>query len=259
MTAWLELSAADSQRFGLRVARHRLDAPVPPADRVPEAIRRLDPDVAILRLPAGNHAIAAALAAAGMPPVHADTLVYYHRDLDSWQPRPLPGANVEISLASPACVDDVRALATSGFRGYASHYSANPLFPAALVLDGYVEWATSHLLGARSGDDTWLIRAGGAATGFATCRRDDATGGFEILLNAVHPDWQGRGLYRHLLSAIMSHYRAAGCREARISTQAWNQRVQRAWCALGFLPTRAYDTYHVNRPPPAGVPAAARA
>ena len=74
-------------------------------------------------------------------------------------------------------------------------------------------------------------------------RIDDET--FSIPLNGVAPDHQGRGLYSGLLRLAQRWGLEQSLRRLVISTQIDNQRVQRTWCRLGFLPLRSEYTLHL--------------
>lgn len=248
---FLAVSSVDSARFGLKIARGTVP-PLAPADAVLEAVRRSRPDVAIFRCQAGDPAQVHALRNAGFCPIHADTLVHYRGQLEG---APDPGALsgvVAVARAGASDSADLAAIAARAFAGYRSHYHANPLFGAQQILQGYVEWAAT---GATAEDvQAWRVVQAGETRGFATCRTDTALASVEVLLNAVDPQWQGKGVYTALLAAIMRRYRELGMRTINISTQVWNYRVQRVWTRLGLELERAEDTYHLNLPA-LGVPA----
>lgn len=245
MADWLYLSESESRRFGLRVARHALDAPPPAPERILASMRSLAADVAILRFEASDRATPAALAALGAVPVHADTLVYYGRTLDASLPVPAAEAP-RVRRAGPDDLAALERIATQGFRGYQSHYGASACFPAAQVEAGYVEWALTHLGSTDARDQTWLVESPEGPAGFATLRTSADGGSVEILLNAVLPAYQGGGYYRALVAQALLSCREQHVRRASVSTQVWNTRVQRAWTALGFQLERAYSTYHVQ-------------
>lgn len=247
MADWLALSERESRRFGLRVARHPIALPPPGPRAILAEMDVLGADIAILRFIASDRATTSALGALGIPPVHADTLVYYGRLLDTTL-RVSTSTVPNVRRAMPSDLEAVAHIARLGFHGYRSHYDASACFPAAQVEAGYVEWASTHLQSADPRDQTWLVEADGEPAGFATMRTDHEHRSAEILLNAVLPQHQGRGLYRTLVTQALLWNRDAGVRRATVSTQIWNIRVQRAWTALGFQLERAYNTYHLGKP-----------
>ncbi|WP_176693208.1 GNAT family N-acetyltransferase [Arenimonas terrae] len=247
MADWLSLSESESRRFGLRVARHPIDAPPPAPEAILAAMRTLAADIAVLRFDAADRATPAALASLGAMPVYADTLVYYARALDASLPAPTAAA-ATVRRALPSDRQALERIAVRGFQDYRSHYGASACFPAAQVEAGYVEWALTHLQSTDPRDQTWLVEAADGPAGFATLRTSADGRSVEILLNAVLPEHQGRGLYRTLVAQALLACGAAGVERASVSTQVWNTRVQQAWTALGFRLERAYSTYHLRGP-----------
>lgn len=242
---FLSCSSADSLRFGLKVIRGTVP-PQAPAGAVIHDIRRLRPCVAIFRCEAGDSTQVQSLRSEGLFPIHADTLVHYCGDLGQARLVDVSSGSVAIARAGARDRDAIAAIAARSFSGYKSHYHANPLFDHEKILQGYVEWATRHAEAATDGIEAWVAKLDGKVRGFATCRLDSESSKVEVLLNAVDPDWNGKGIYTGLLASIMGQYQAVGMQAVAISTQVWNYRVQRVWTRLGFVLERAEDTYHVN-------------
>jgi len=240
----LKISTADSARFGLVIARGRSEhgEPLPSPLTLKQAIQALSADVAIIRLPAGSAATMQGLAELGFVPFHADTLVYYEKELGT-AARPVP-EGIRIDKATPDDSAAVAAIARNAFGDYASHYHANPLLDRRRVLEGYAEWATKYLEGVDC--VTWVARSDGNAVAFlsSTCNTEDAT--CEVVLNAVAPTHEKRGIYTQLLRHATFALQAQGFKRLLISTQVWNYGVQRIWAREGLGLVRAYDTYHVN-------------
>lgn len=243
---WLALAAEDSQRFNLRIVRGRVDGVLPKPGVLPAEIARLRADVAIIRLPAGILEPVLDLIASGHVPIHADTLVYHSRKLDEpLTDRPLC-KGLSVGVADGTEVVRIGEIAAQAFSTYRSHYHANPLFDGKDIAAGYAEWAVSYLRTPHEDHETWTARIDGTTAGFATCALNAADRSVEIVLNAVAPEYAGRGIYGQLLHGILAHYRKCGFVQVNISTQVWNYVVQRAWARAGFIIARAYDTYHVN-------------
>lgn len=246
-TRVLRHSAVESRRFGLIIARGVVDNSAKP-DQVRNDIDALRPDIAIFRCAAGEMGQIAALVAAGLAPLHADTLVYHRIALGKSQ----VGDRFDCDAAiAPATTDDEQALAAivrRSFHGYRNHYHANPLLPADAILEGYVEWALDYAIRPVESQQTWVYRADGEARSFATCRLDHGRSEAEIVLNATDPAWAGRGFYSELLRFLIGHYRMMGFAALVISTQVWNYGVQRVWARAGLVIDHAWDTYHVNVP-----------
>jgi ribosomal protein S18 acetylase RimI-like enzyme len=236
----LSPSPLDSKRFAIRVERASIGVDTP-EDAVIRAIHASSADLIIARFPAGACTIPNALMRQGETLIHADTLVYY----DATLPAPAGRAAGNVRRASVADLEAIRHIASTAFQGYRAHYAANPLLPAAQILDGYIEWAQSRADPADSSSDTWLVFDEDATAGFATC---DVQGeDVEIVLNAIHPAFERRGHYGTLLRHLLHHYSEQGLAKLSISTQIWNYTVQRQWSRCGLLLVNAYDTFHIDR------------
>jgi ribosomal protein S18 acetylase RimI-like enzyme len=239
-TVHLSASSPDSRRFGIQVERGAIDVAAPMSDVV-EAVTASNADLIILRISAGRTDIPTALQRMGEFVLHADTLVYYGIDL----PAASGAASTRIRMANMDDRGAIEEIAKASFRTYRAHYAANPLIPANLGHQGYVQWAQSRLDITDDTSATWVALDGDTIAGFATCDRTDGIA--DIILNAVHPDFERRGHYGTLLSHLLHHHGERGDRRLVISTQVWNYTVQRQWARAGLLLETAYDTYHLDR------------
>ena len=233
----------DSSRFGIRVMRGTFET-IDSINDLAHEIESAHADLVILRVPAGESSIAVAIQRKGKIAIHADTLVYYSIDLTA-QPVPATESQAQVRAANAGDYEKIAEIAEKGFSDYRAHYSANPLLPKELVLSGYVEWALSRLDPNNPTSQTWVVSIEDKVAGFATCDVENET--VEIILNAVHPDCERRGLYGALLRHIIHHYSKKSLKELVISTQVWNYTVQRQWARAGLRILRAYDTYHLDR------------
>ena len=243
----LRFSDIESRRFGLTVVRGIVPGDAPPGQLLHDIIA-LRPDVAIFRCDAGNSEQAGALLAAGLIPIHADTLVYYRIALGTPTAQ---DADDSAAAIRPARPDDEQALAAivrRSFTGYRNHYHANPRLAPDAILDGYVEWALDHAIRPSPEQDSWVYCADGEVRGFATCRRAADGSIVDIVLNAIDPAAARQGYYGRLLKFLITHYRQVGVGALEVSTQVWNYSVQRIWARTGLVIDRAYDTWHVNVP-----------
>jgi GNAT superfamily N-acetyltransferase len=238
-------SPRESARFGLRIARASVDTL--DAEDLVSALRREPIDVAILRLPSRAIGAIEDLRRYGLDPIIADTLVRYEIDLAS---RAL-SANVAEIVLRPATSNDAHLLETMAreiFAGYKSHYHANPRFPPDKILDGYAEWATSHLDSREDDIGAWIVERDGQVVGFS-CYRLDADAGLAIgVLNGVLPDARGKGNYRAMLQHMLDHFSELGAQRFSIATQDHNMTVQRTWVSEGLALGDVSNTVHVNMP-----------
>lgn len=233
-------SPLDSDRFSIRVERALFTDNVPTKTAV-DTITNSLADLIIARFSAGSCAIPNALLRSGEALIHADTLVYYEVILPATSGK--QAANVR--RAQAADLGEIRTIAATAFQNYRSHYAANPLLPAEKILNGYIEWAQSRADPTNASNATWLVIDGDTTAGFATC--DIGGDVVEIVLNAVHPEFEKRGHYGTLLRHLIDHYAQTGHSRLRISTQIWNYTVQRQWVRAGLMLTHAHDTFHIDR------------
>lgn len=172
-----------------------------------------------------------------------DTLVYYSRDLDG-VPDPAPSPEGEVLRpATSADAPAVGQVAQAAFAGYFGHYHADPRLDDAAADAAYVEWAETSVKIASPRRPAIVAVQTNRIVGFSTlCINSDAE--IEIVLNAVHPDVQRRGLYRRLIEHGLAAGRAAGCIRAILSTQINNYAVQRVWSRIGFVHDHSLYTFH---------------
>lgn len=240
----LQPSPLDSDRFGLRVWRGRIEQVEPKA--LAAQILQAGCDVAIVRTPAGGAGLGG-LARWALPVLHADTLVYYRCDLERHAPPPLRNADLAFELAGPDDLPELRTLIAHTFSQYVAHYHANPLFARQDILDGYQQWAENHATA--PGSMLWLARRDGQIVAFAACHEhagDDGVPVFEGVLYGVAPDAAGGGLYGDLIRHTQAVAHQRGAREMKVSTQVHNYAVQKVWAREGFHLFEALDTWHVN-------------
>ncbi|SHM49247.1 GNAT family N-acetyltransferase [Rhodanobacter sp. OK091] len=243
---WFIPSPKDSARFGLKIVRGRIDQDSPTPGILHSEIVALGTDIAVLRIPAGMTAPLRDFTNHGLIPIHADTLVYYERQLTSPVAISEPPTNLIVEKATIEDRSSIADVARRGFGSYRSHYHANPLLDPVLILEGYAEWAIDYISSEPSDRETWIVRNRGAVIAFATCSLIVGDEVVEVVLNAVDPAHAGHGVYGHLLRHMLRTYQRRGLRAIRISTQVWNYVVQRAWTREGLAITHAYDTYHIN-------------
>ncbi|MFL5668177.1 MAG: GNAT family N-acetyltransferase [Chloroflexota bacterium] len=164
-----------------------------------------------------------------------DTLVYYARALD----RAIPEQRRPIRLAHPNDIDEITAIAAGAFARYGGHYHADPRLDAEAADAAYVDWARRSI----TGSDMLVIEDSGVVAGFLSMEPRAAD--TEIVLNAVRPDSQGRGLYPALVIGALHRSVQLQARRCIISTQIGNVPAQKVWVRTGFEPTHAVHTFHL--------------
>ncbi|MFT2816903.1 GNAT family N-acetyltransferase [Leifsonia sp. A12D58] len=197
--------------------------------------------MAIIRVPSGN-ASSLAIPHLGFTTIHADTLVYYDCDIESVVPRERTNSDIEFRNATLSDIDELSILTRYIFHDYRSHYSANRLFDPSGIPHGYGEWAASFV--GQESKQVLLACAANEIVGFLTFEVEDETA--EIVLNGVHPEWAGRGIYGDLITLVQEYAAQFHFQRIVVSTQVHNISVQRAWRREGFKLSHAYDTFHIN-------------
>ena len=208
-----------------------------------EALRA---DLAILRIPAGNVDFLRAQSDQAISILHADTLVYYARSLADFSTTTDLPEGIKLEAANLADQASITMLARRGFHNYVSHYHANPRLNPNLIVEGYAEWACAHIGSSPVEGRIDVARAGNRIVGFLSSQGSAQDGSFEVLLNAIDPDYARQGIYSALFGFVMQAYRDAGFSHVSISTQVWNYAVQRVWAKHGLMIDRAYDTFHLS-------------
>jgi ribosomal protein S18 acetylase RimI-like enzyme len=235
----VELNALESARFGV-VAAHVRDAAAAPA-AVNRAAASLGVEMLTVRIDCGDHARIHAAEADGFRLM--DSLVYYERMLAEPPPRPAPSAAIVVRNARPDDAAAVADVARAAFANYIGRFHADPRLDRAAADAAYVEWAQSSAMRQSDRDQAKVLLSDGRVAGFLTMHRNHPAE-FEIVLNAVHPDFQRRGLYERLLAEALVTAHDAGAGRIIVSTQIDNFPVQRAWTKSGFRIASALHTFH---------------
>ena len=232
-------SELESRRFGVKIARARLDHV--DFSALDAEIQCSDLDLAIIRVPAGTCGVEEL----SDPTIHADTLVYYRLDLENHVPAPMRNTHLVFRRARSEDAADLEILIRHAF----ADYSSNPALDPALILAGYEEWgrgfidpidASSTTAGNRS---VTLALDQGRPVGFlAWEQRGDEV---EIVLNGVSPTHSGSGLYSDLVRGTQQEAKEQGASHMLVSTQVQNFAVQKVWGREGFHMFQAWDTHHV--------------
>jgi len=232
----------ESARFDLRIFRadmQSLDVETLVSELIKDRV-----DVAILRLPARAASEIGKIAAYGLRPIHADTLAIYECCLQDREPKTLKNPPTLIQPAEPSDGPAIIDLIKAVFANYPNHYHANPLLDPKGALDGYCEWAMSHLHG--SDRIAWVTRIGDRIAAIACSSFDHRQKICQGVLHGVHPDFSGNGYYTDLIRYTQHHFRNLGYRILKIATQIGNLPVQQVWGRENFSVSEVFDTFHVN-------------
>lgn len=236
----IELNDLESKRFGVIAAR--VAKPSAPLEDIDRAADKSGVEMLTIRIDASD-----------LPRVHAleesgyrlmDTLVYYRRSLDRCPNAFVPRVDTTLRLATAQDGAAVAQVARAAFSDYVGHYHADPRIDKASADAAYVEWAAQSIV-RNTGDTPVLVAEQDQEKiiGFLSLRRNNETE-FEIVLNAVHPDNHGNGLYTALVTEAVRVASKSGASLIVVSTQINNYAVQSVWTRLGFVHYRSLYTFH---------------
>lgn len=174
----------------------------------------------------------------------ADTLVYYSKDLNLHTHKNLKN-NLKFVNADSNHLDVLKELASSIFKDYKNHYSSNPFLKKEDILDGFVEWAISFITTPNENKKCFIIFKENSPVAFSNYYLYPDNNSVEGVLNGVHPNFSGKGIYRDFIIYGLNFFKNLGYGELFTSTQIQNLLVQRVWNQENFLIKEAYLTFHI--------------
>ena len=240
----IQASELDSKRFSIKVERLSItnEDQIPDGEII-ELCRAMSGDLLILRAPSSRIALGSQLLKAErLDAFQADTLVYFAKMLEDARLPFGESPGVLIRKSIPSDKEDVGSVARVAFENYPNHYLANQRLEPSAIAHGYGEWAE------RCVDDpiTMVLVAivDDSICGFIATKVDNQSA--EVVLNAVHPRFEGRGIYQNLLQHTCRLVLEAGGHSISISTQILNQRVINIWIRSGFVLQETFNTFHLS-------------
>jgi ribosomal protein S18 acetylase RimI-like enzyme len=227
-------SSLDSDRFGVRVFRAAADT-LEEARAVCAFLDANAVDMLIARCPTHALEVAQHWESAGF--FLTDTLVYFGGDTARFELAPPRETRL-------VCEDDrasLEAVARAGFTDFRGHYHTDPKLDASRATEGYVEWCLRSTRDPHF--EVWVTGDPGDVTGFLTLQTHGPDRA-EIVLNAVSPRHQRKGIYDALVRAAGSSCRARGIPDLFVSTQLSNLAPQKVWVRHGMEPRSSFYTFH---------------
>ena len=237
----LRFEEREQARFGYRMARLALDSACGPADaeRITEMCRSACVEMLTLRVPTDEVALVQALEALEFRIM--DCLVYY--ECPTEYVSAVKPSTLEIRKATLEDATAVAEIARLCFSDYSSHYHADARLDRVKVSEAYIDWARRCCADREVASCVFLPVVGEAVAGFIALRQNSPTEG-EGVLNAVHPDFAGTGIYGQLINRGKQWCSDNGMKRMVISTQIDNLKVQRTWSNRGFHLYESYYTLH---------------
>lgn len=237
-------SEVESKRFGLHVYRGQYENFE--LGELVTFVKSSDFDIVILRYPTSTIYEHYRLIDLGQCSViHADSLVYYSAPLQKIAINPLRN-DLVFEIVTSASEQQLDPLVKTIFSGYQNHYYSNPCLKKDDIIEGYLEWAKSFVVGIEKGI-TWLIKDKRTEekVAFLSCSYDVKKSVSELKLGGVMPEFAGRGIYSDFVRYAQDYFKKMGIETLLTSTQLQNVAVQRAWQTHGFRFDKSYETYHV--------------
>ena len=180
-----------------------------------------------------------------------DSLVYFEMSLGQFavaEPDPCIHAMLESE------VEPVAAFSAECFgnrRHNINRFNSDPQFPRQRVRDLYAESIRNSYL-KKIADHVLVVEQDGRPIGFSTLclpsarERELGVNRGKIPLNAIHPDYHGRGFYGRLVRAALSWFKEREVAAVEISTQLPNVAVHRTWQKLGASLVKSCHRFHFN-------------
>lgn len=240
MTTPIQFSDSESSRFKLRVGRWASDGHLADDDVARLRDASGEYDVVICRYQSRQTELFASMMAfATHAPIYADSLLYWRTSIGAEK---MPVTNPGVTVRH-GHVDELESLVMPIFENYPSHYSANPLFHAQDILDGYLEWVTS-MVSTGKGVCLVLETESDERAAFAIVTVEEIP---DVKFGGISIASRGLGLYRNLIDEAKRFAGTLGRSELVISTQAHNVAVMSTWAAQGWKPFRSVTTVHLSR------------
>lgn len=244
----MEYSKLESKRFGLCVFRGGVQTHIDPT-YIKHFIEQNQVDVLIFRIHAQDQHQIYQIHRLGYETLVADTLVYYERALKGMK-SVYRNTDLTFEFAQKKDQTILNQLTDDIFQHYTNHYFSNPNFDKQSIVDGYKEWALSHISQSYDLKQTdkllWLIKKNAQYVGFTACKVEKANHTFNGVLNGIASHARRLGIYEDMIRFMCQYFEQRGFERMRISTQVQNYAVQKVWARNKFHMTQAYLTIHIN-------------
>jgi L-amino acid N-acyltransferase YncA len=226
-------SQLDSDRFGILVARAE-PITATSVGAVMRSCLSAGVEMVIARCPAGDTPTVHALERSGF--LLMETQVRYEGPVVA-----MP-AHQAVRDAVSEDEDAIAEVAASAFSKYGGHYHADPRLSRAACTEAYVSWARRCMSGELA-EHVVVAELDGEVVGFQA-HSNPRPGAGRLLLVAVAPAAQGRGVYHGLASHAMRWSRERGLSELIAVAHQGNLGSHRVFIKLGLRPVEALCTFH---------------
>lgn len=170
----------------------------------------------------------------------ADTLLYYKSSTENSQ----NSTDWRSCLGNDHLNQQVFKVAEKAFENYPSHYSMDLRLDQKAAGEVYKDWA-KRCCSDRSMANDVLVKTDNhneEVLSFVSLKSHQTHA--DVLLAAVRPDQQGKGLLQQLLNAAVVWAAQHGHKEIFYSTQIQNIAAQKALVRQGWEPSHSFYTLH---------------
>lgn len=235
----IRISEIDVARFDAKIAK----ATISPNDSILEMVKWCedrDVEMLIARCSTSESRYVQMMECAGFQLM--DTLVYFEHKSVTRVPVDLP---VDYSIREGRTEDAgaLEEIAVRAFGGFFGHYHADARLRRIDCNMVYSSWAANSLKSKAVADVVFVVENRETLVAFLTLKRRSGSEA-EIILNAVDPAQQGKGIYAALVSSALNWAEEVGITNILVSTQVNNIAPQKVWCRYGFEPLKSFYTFH---------------
>lgn len=141
-------------------------------------------------------------------------------------------------------------LAREAYTDTPDRFHADPHLPQERSNALYAEWIRNSFLG-KLADYIVVAEVDGKPAGYTTLRLEGTHNGLSnvctggLILSAVAPWAEGKGVYTSMINGGMKWFEAQGVQVSHLGTQVNNYPVQRAWARLGFRLVKSGPSLHL--------------
>jgi len=150
---------------------------------------------------------------------------------------PSPPAGLEIRLAGPEDIEQIKAIARSSY--IYDRFHSDPCIPKAVADELHAVWLENSCLG-KAADAVVVAAENGRILGYVTCKVDRQTTEYlgltigTIVLVATDADARGRGVAKALTYSALDWFRDQGVDIVEVGTQLRNIPASRLYESCGF-------------------------
>ena len=236
----IRISDWDTKHFGFKIAELLHARDQTPIQKGIIESRHQDVRLIISRCPTNDFGWIHELERSGFQ--FMDTIIYNSVDLTKYQ---IPEPKYQARGATDNDIPAVRWIAREAFKGYISHFHADPELDKNKCDEVYELWAVNSFHEKSLADHIIVVEIEKMIAAFIIIKvkGDGKTG--EGVLSAVHPLVKGKAVYADTIIHAIKWSSSQGHTKFEGSTQIINTLVLKALARLGTSIDRSYYTFHL--------------